>query len=47
MLIGQVLGALRGVARRTRKVQRPALIRLRNYFQGRSGDDDPTPEPAP
>ncbi|MCS6899219.1 MAG: hypothetical protein RMJ98_00900 [Myxococcales bacterium] len=46
VLIAHVLGALRGVARRTRKVRRPSLIRLRSYFQGRSRDED-EPEPAP
>lgn len=47
VLLGHVLGALRGVARRTRKARRPTLIRLRSYFQGRSGgDDEPAPAPA-
>lgn len=48
LLLGELLGALRSAARRTRKVRRPTLYRLRGYFQGHGGhDEEPAPVPAP
>jgi len=48
LLVGEVLGALKNMARRTRKVRRPTLYRLRGYFEGSKRHEAPrAPAPAP
>lgn len=47
VLLSELLGAWRGVARRSRKVQRPMLYQLRSYFQGQSRNSTGENEPSP